>query len=182
MCKPRLRVHHRRLAASQQLSCSLNLPIGHLALSTPRSGNASARLDSSKAAPAVGMEFIAGVPPPISASRGFRPWWACCSAEAFWDRMSLGFRRTVSSVHLAESPPSTDNIAPVTHSASGDDRNSTQLATSSGVPIRGQGIPCRTSSRHCSVSALVGRVIAVAMNPGQTTFTFMRWGPTPTAN
>ena len=69
MCKPRLRVHHRRLAASQQLSCSLNLPIGHLALSTPRSGNASARLDSSKAAPAVGMAIIAGVPPPISASR-----------------------------------------------------------------------------------------------------------------
>src|SRR5260221_4333319 len=57
-----------------------------------------------------------------------------------------------------------------------------QVVTSWGVPKRGQGVACRAPLCHFSVSAFVGRVIAVGMNPGQTAFTLIRRGPKVTAN
>jgi hypothetical protein len=45
-----------------------------------------------------------------------------------------------------------------------------------------KGVACRAPLRHFSVSAFVGRVIAVGMNPGQTAFTLIRRGPKVTAN
>jgi hypothetical protein len=89
--------------------------------------------------------------------------------------------KPLTSFHSALAPPSTGKAIPVTHSASGEVRNSTQWATSWEVPKRGQGVPCKASLCHCSSSGLVGRVIAVGIRPGQTEFTLIRWGPYMTA-
>jgi hypothetical protein len=69
--------------------------------------------------------------------------------------------------YLALAPPSTAKAIPVTHSASRETRNSTHWATSWGVPKRGQGVSCKASLCHCSISGLVGRVSAVGIRPGQ---------------
>ena len=59
-------------------------------------------------------------------------------------RMRGAFRSAAAPLHVSIWPPSTTSVCPVIQLASSEARNSTALATSSGIPNRPNGIVERT--------------------------------------
>src|SRR4051812_37421778 len=71
-------------------------------------------------------------------------------------------------------PPSTKISAPCTFDESSDARNSTVLATSSGLPKRPSGMVCEILASSATLASGVGAVrsqIGVVVPPGETTLT-----------
>jgi len=134
----------------------------------------------------LGLRFHGSDRPSEAIKASQRAWiLSSASSDAAWEYDGFVGKAVcldLISFHLALAPPSTAKAIPVTHSASGEARNSTHSAMSWVVPKRGQGVSCKRSLCHCSASALLGRVSAVGVRPGQTAFTLIRWGPYVTAN